>query len=149
MPIYVRVAVLFVLVSTGLFFVEAADARSRCNEMRYRYLQAEKKVKTYLFSYKKLREDYNRHAASLNKLGQKIIKMKKQLAILQRNYPNEPKMWQGKQSSIAWNERGFRNNQKNLRITRQELNKYAAIIRKNRALYKQNYKAWVEYGCRK
>lgn len=149
MPISVRVAVLFVLVSTGLFFVEAADARSRCDEMRYRYLQAEKQVKTYTYSYKKLRVDYNNKAASLNKLGQKIIQMKKKLAILKKNYPNEPKMWQGMQNSIAWNEKGYRANQKNLSITRQELNKYASIVKKNRAVYQQNYKAWVEYGCRK
>jgi len=149
MPISVRVAILFVLVSTGLFFVEAAYARSRCDEMRYRYLQAEKQVKTYLYAYKKLRQDYNKKAASLNRLGQNITNLKKQLVILKRNYPNEPKMWKGKQDRIAWLEKGYRTNQKNLSVTRQELNKYASIVNKNRAIYQQNYKAWVEYGCRK
>lgn len=149
MQVCSRSVFIFILILSGLFCFQSADARSRCNEMRYRYLQAEKKVKTYLFSYKKLRSDYNQKAASLSKLGQNINTMKKKLAVLKKHYPNEPKMWQGLQKQIAWNERGYRNNLKNLGITRQELNKYAAIIKKNRALYKQNYMAWVEYGCRK
>ncbi|MBU2517072.1 MAG: hypothetical protein KKB57_05800 [Proteobacteria bacterium] len=149
MRVPIRAAFLCLLALTTLFFYETADARSRCDEMRYRYLQAQKQINTYTFSYKSLYADYIKHRASLNKLGQTISSLKKQLVILKRNYPNEPKMWQGKQNRIAWMEKGYRTNQKNLKLTVAELRKYQGIVTKNRAIYNQNYKAWLEYGCKR
>lgn len=145
----VRAVFLFVLVVTGLFLVEAADARSRCDEMRYRYLQAKKEIELYIAGYKGLHEDYVKHRASLIKLGETISKLKEQLVILKRNYPDEPKMWKGKQDRIVWMEKGYRTNQKNLKLTLEEMNKYKDIVTKNRAIYNQNYRAWLEYGCNK
>ena len=136
-----------ILVLFALCLAGSSEARSRCDEMRYRYLQAKKKINTYNFSYKSMHKDYKRHLASQRKRKQTIQKLQRQLVVLKKHYPNEPKMWQGKENHINRLIRGYKQNQKNLNLTRAELNKYKKIVQKNLAIYNKNYRAWQEYGC--
>ncbi len=145
----VQMAILFVLPFIVFCVSVNADARRRCDEMRYRYLKAKKQIKIYSAAYKSLYVDYKNHKASLGRLGNTIYKLEKQLKILKRNYPREPSMWRGKEKRIAWLKRGYKNNKKNLKLTIQELNKYRRIIEKNKAIYRQNYTAWIQYGCKR